>query len=64
MTRPIHFQTSEERHIELIPWSDADLVQMSQISQQDQQRADAYWRRLLPRRLRNLLAARSQLGQG
>lgn len=59
MTRPIHFQTPGERSVELLPWSDQDLEQMSQITEEDRRRADAYWRRLLPRKLRDLLSART-----
>ena len=61
MTRPIHFQTSDERHVEMIPWTEADLSQMAQVTAADIQKVDAYWHRLLPARLRNLLRARSTI---
>lgn len=60
MTRPIQFQTPDERTVELLPWNEADLSDMAQITEADQRAAAAYWRRLLPRRLRDLLDARSR----
>lgn len=57
MTRPIHFQTPGERAVELMPWSDQDLDNMAQITEDDMSRAESYWRRLLPQRLRDLLSA-------
>jgi hypothetical protein len=44
----------------MLPWSDQDLNNMAQITPKDIQQAQAYWRRLLPRRLRDLLDARSR----
>ena len=59
--QPIHFHTPGERPIALLPWSDRDLDQMSQISESDIRRADAYWKRYLPKRLRGLLDAKSTI---
>lgn len=57
--RPIHFLRPDQREAQLLPWSDQDLDEMAQISDADKEQTAAYWRRLLPRRLRNLLDARS-----
>jgi hypothetical protein len=57
MTRPIHFQTPGERHVELIPWTDQDLDNLSQITTDDMDRAESYWKRRLPKSLRDLLSA-------
>ena len=57
MTRPIHFQTPGERAVELIPWSDQDLLNMTQITTDDMDRAEAYWRTRLPKHLKDLLTA-------
>ncbi len=57
MTRPIHFQTPGERAVQLMPWSDQDLDNLSQITEDDIDRAEAYWRRRLPQRLRDILSA-------
>ena len=59
MSRPIHFLRPDERSVEMLPWTDAELDQMSQISEGDKRTADAYWRRYLPKRLRDLLRART-----
>lgn len=61
VTRPINFQTPDERTVELLPWSDGDLTTMAEVSESDQEAALAYWQRLLPLRLRNLLRARSTI---
>jgi hypothetical protein len=45
----------------MIPWTEADLSQMAQVTAADIQKVDAYWHRLLPARLRNLLRARSTI---
>jgi hypothetical protein len=55
--QPIQFQHPDQRVVELQPWSDADLDDLAQISDSDKERAAAYWRARLPRRLRVLIDA-------
>lgn len=61
MTRPIQFLMPDQRTVQLLPWSDADLNQMSQVGPRDIKDAAAYWREHLPRRLRTILDARSTI---
>ena len=58
MTRPIRFQTSDQRHMHLEPWSDRDLDEMAMVTPSDVQKAKAYWQKILPARLRKLLERR------
>lgn len=58
MPTPIRFLRPDQREVEMLHWSEQDLDELAQISPDDKQRATAYWRRLLPRRLRDLLDAR------
>jgi len=64
MTRPIQFQTSAERTVELLPWTDADLTAMATVTPDDQRKAREYWRRHLPRALRDLLDAQTTVTRG
>lgn len=59
MPTPIRFVHPNQREVELLSWSDHDLDQMAMLTEQDRQRANSLWRRLLPRVFRTLLAARS-----
>jgi hypothetical protein len=59
--QPIQFTRPDRREVELQPWSDADLDRMATLTETDQRRAASYWRRFLPRRLRDLLDAISTI---
>jgi len=57
MTKPTRTHAQGEDHSELLPWSDEDLAEMSTVTEKDRHGAAAHWRRLLPKRLRDLLQA-------
>ncbi len=57
MTRPIHFQTPGQRAVELTPFSDQDLDNLSQITEDDIDRSQSFWQRRLPKPLHDLLNA-------
>lgn len=63
MPTPIAFTRPDERQVELLMWTDQELDDMAIVTEDDQTRARAYWRRLLPRRFRDLLDAVSTVGQ-
>lgn len=58
MAQPLLLVRPDGREVEMLLWSDVDLYDMSQISEADQRRALAYWRRRLPAQLRVLLDAK------
>lgn len=60
--QPIQFTRPDQRQVELHPWNESDLARMATVTEEDQRRAAAYWRRLLPRPLRDLLDAVSSIG--
>lgn len=60
--QPIQFTRPDQRVIEMQPWSDHDLGVMATVTEDDQRRAAAYWRRFLPRAMRGLLDAVSRIG--
>ena len=60
---PIHFTRPDQREVQLQPWSDHDLDQMSQITEDDISKAKRYWSRHLPARFKDLLNAVSRIGQ-
>ncbi len=64
MPQTVHFQQPDGRTVETTVWSDADLDEMAQITPDDQQTAETYWRRYLPRRFRTLLDAVSTARRG
>lgn len=51
-------QRPDGREVEMLFWSDFDLFNMSQISEADQRRAMAYWRRRLPAQLKVVVDAK------
>jgi hypothetical protein len=55
---PIQFTRPDHRIMHLQPWSLHDLDEMAVITPNDVDKAEAYWRRLLPRKLRDILSAR------
>ncbi len=57
MPQPINFLRPDGSVVEVTAWSDADLDEMAFITPDDQQAAEAYWRRHLPRKFRTLLDA-------
>jgi len=47
MTEPVRIHTPKGNEVELLPWSDQDLDEMSQITETDIERAKRYWRRCM-----------------
>jgi hypothetical protein len=58
MQPPIRFTRPDHREMLLQPWSLHDVDALATITESDIDQAESYWRRLLPRRLRDLLSAR------
>ena len=57
MPRPIAFTRPDQRQDEYVPWSDDDLHTMSEVTEQDIEKARQYWQRALPARWRDLMEA-------
>lgn len=64
MPQPIAFTRPDQRQDELLSWSDREIDDMAIVTDEDRQRARSYWRRLLPRRFRDVLDAISTVASG
>ncbi|HYW90327.1 MAG TPA: hypothetical protein VFB50_21325 [Chloroflexota bacterium] len=59
MPHRIGYTRRDGKPDEYLAWSDQELTDMAQVTPEDQRAADRYWRKLLPRRFRDLLDAQS-----